>query len=47
MVAECDDFGANRPEIVKAALTAIVQSETSHVEQVREIIIRKRRALSN
>ncbi|NLV08344.1 ribbon-helix-helix protein, CopG family [Halomicrobium mukohataei] len=43
LVAECDDLGVSRSEIVKAILTAFVQSETNHVEQVREIIIRKRK----
>ena len=35
LVDECDDLGA--------ILTAFVQSETNHVERVREIIIRKRK----
>jgi len=39
LVAECDDLGVSRSEIVKAILTAFVQSETNHVEQVREVII--------
>ncbi|MDL0119758.1 ribbon-helix-helix protein, CopG family [Halobacterium salinarum] len=43
LVAECDDLGASRSEIVEAILTAFVQSETNHVERVREIIIRKRK----
>ena len=43
LVAECDDLGVSRSEIVEAFLTAFVQSETNHVEQVREIIIRKRK----
>ena len=43
LVAECDDFGASRPEIVEAILTAFVQSESNHAERVREIIIRKRK----
>jgi hypothetical protein len=30
-------------EIVEAMLTAFIQSETNHVERVREIIIRKRK----
>ena len=43
LVAECDDLGVSRSEIVEAILTAFVQSETNHVEQVREVIIRKRK----
>jgi metal-responsive CopG/Arc/MetJ family transcriptional regulator len=43
LVAECDDLGASRSEIVEAILTAFVQSETNHAEQVRKIIIRKRK----
>ena len=43
LVAECDDFGASRPEIVEAILTAFVQFESNHAERVREIIIRKRK----
>ena len=43
LVAECDDLGASRSEIVEAILTAFVQSESNHVERVREIIIRKRK----
>jgi len=34
LVAECDDLGASRSEIVDAILTAFVQSETDHVKQV-------------
>ena len=43
LVAECDDLGVSRSEIVEAILTAFVQSESNHAKQVREIIIRKRR----
>ena len=43
LVAECDDLGANRSEIVEAILTAFIQSESDHAKQVREIIIRKRK----
>ena len=43
LVAECDDLGASRSEIVKAILTAFVQSESNHAERVRKIIIRKRK----
>ena len=43
LVAECDDLGANRSEIVEAILTAFVQSESNQAKQVREIIIRKRK----
>jgi metal-responsive CopG/Arc/MetJ family transcriptional regulator len=42
-VAECDDLGVSRSEVVEAILTAFVHSETDHVERVREIIIRKRK----
>ena len=43
VVAACDDLGASRSEIVEAIPTAFVYSETTHVERVREIIIRKRK----
>jgi metal-responsive CopG/Arc/MetJ family transcriptional regulator len=43
LVAECDDLGASRSEIVEAILTAFVQSDSNHAERVREIIIRKRK----
>ena len=43
LVAECDDLGVSRSEIVEAILTAFVQSETNHVERVRDLIIRKRK----
>jgi len=43
LVAECDDLGVSRSEIVEAILTAFIQSETDHVERVREIIIWKRK----
>jgi metal-responsive CopG/Arc/MetJ family transcriptional regulator len=43
LVAECDDLGVSRSEVVEAILTAFVHSETDHVERVREIIIRKRK----
>jgi len=43
VVAECDDLGASRSEIVEAVLTAFVQSESNQTERVREIIIRKRK----
>jgi metal-responsive CopG/Arc/MetJ family transcriptional regulator len=42
LAAECDDLGASRSEIVEAILSAFVQSEANHTEQVREIIIRRR-----
>jgi metal-responsive CopG/Arc/MetJ family transcriptional regulator len=41
LVAECDDLGVSCSEIVKAMLTAYIQSDTDHVEQVREFIIRR------
>jgi len=43
LVAECDDLGASRSEIVEAIPTAFVQSKSNHAEQVRETIIRKRK----
>ena len=43
LVAECDDLGATGSEIVKAILTAFVQSEADHAERVREIIIQRRK----
>jgi metal-responsive CopG/Arc/MetJ family transcriptional regulator len=43
LVAECDDLGAAGSEIVEAILTAFIQSEANHTEQVREIIIRRRK----
>ena len=43
LVAECDDLGVSRSEIVETILTAFVQSESNHAERVREIIIRKRK----
>jgi len=43
LVAECDDLGVSRSEIVEAILTAFVQSEADHVERARKIIIRKRK----
>ena len=45
LVAECGDLGASRSEIVEAILTALVQTESNHAEQVREIIIRKRKGI--
>jgi metal-responsive CopG/Arc/MetJ family transcriptional regulator len=43
LVAECDDLGASRSEIVGAILTAFIRSDSDHVKQVREVIIRKRK----
>ena len=43
LVDECEDLGASRSEIVEAILTAYIQSDTDHVEQVRELIIRRRK----
>ena len=45
LVAECDDLGASRSEIVEAILTAFVQTGSNHAEQVREIIIRNRKGI--
>jgi metal-responsive CopG/Arc/MetJ family transcriptional regulator len=41
LVAESTDLGASRSEIVKAILTAFVQSDLNHAGRVSEIIIRK------
>ena len=43
LVAECNDLGATGSEIVGAILTAFIQSDSDHAEQVREVIIRKRK----
>jgi len=43
LIAECDDLGASRSEIVETILTAFVQSKSNHTKRVREIIIRKRK----
>jgi len=43
LVAECDDLGASRSEIVEAVLTAFIHSDSNQAKQVREIIIRKRK----
>ena len=43
LVAECDDLGANRSEIVETTLTAHIYSETNSVEQIRELLIRQRK----
>ena len=43
LVAECDDLGAPRSEIVEAILTAFIQTESNHAKQVRKVIIRKRK----
>ena len=43
LVAECDDLGASRSEIVEAILTAFVQSEANHAERVRKIIVQRRK----
>ena len=43
LVAECDDLGATRSEIVEAILIAFIQTESNHAEQVRKVIIRKRK----
>jgi len=43
LVAECDDLGASRSEIVEAVLIAFIHSDSDQAKQVREIIIRKRK----
>ena len=45
LVAECDDLGASRSEIVEAILTAFIQSEANHAERVQEIIIQRRKGI--
>jgi hypothetical protein len=47
LIAVCNDLGAAGFEIVEVMLTAFIRSEPDYAKQVREIIIRKRRALSN
>ena len=42
-VAECDNLGAAGFKIIEAILTAFIQTESDHAQQVREIIIRKRK----
>ena len=41
LVAECNDLGASRSEIVGAIPTAFIQSDSDHAKQVRDVIIRK------
>jgi hypothetical protein len=43
LVAECGNLGAADSEIVEAILIAFIQTESNHAQQVREIIIRKRK----
>jgi metal-responsive CopG/Arc/MetJ family transcriptional regulator len=43
LVAECDDLGVSRSEIVETILTAFIQSDSDNARRVREIIIRKRK----
>jgi len=43
LVAECDDLGASRSEIVEAILTAFIQTESDHAQQVRKVIIQNRK----
>jgi metal-responsive CopG/Arc/MetJ family transcriptional regulator len=43
LVDECDDLRASRSEIIEAILTAYVRSDSEHAEQVRELIIRRRK----
>ena len=43
LVGECDDLGASRSELVEAILTAYLRSDTEHVQQVRELVIRRRK----
>ena len=47
LVAECEALGASRSGIVEPILTALIQSESDHAKQVREIIIRERKGLSD
>jgi metal-responsive CopG/Arc/MetJ family transcriptional regulator len=43
LVEECDDLGASRSEIIEAILTGYVRSDSDHAEQLRELIIRRRK----
>lgn len=43
IVQEVDKLVAECNELVEAILTAFIQSDSNHAEQVREIIIRKRK----
>ena len=43
LVDECDDLGASRSEIIEAILTAYIRSDSDHAEQVRELILRRRK----
>ena len=43
LVAECDDLGVSRSEIVETILTAFIHADSDHAKQVREIIIRTRK----
>jgi metal-responsive CopG/Arc/MetJ family transcriptional regulator len=43
LVEECDDLGASRSEIIELVLTAYVRSGSDHAEQLRELIIRRRK----
>ena len=36
LVAECDDLGASRSEIIEAILTAFIQTESDHARQARK-----------
>jgi metal-responsive CopG/Arc/MetJ family transcriptional regulator len=47
LVAECDNLGVNRSEIVEAILTAFAQPETNHVEQEEKSLFENERALSD
>jgi MoaA/NifB/PqqE/SkfB family radical SAM enzyme len=43
LMEECDDLGVSRAEIIEAIPTAYVSSDSDHAEQLRELIIRRRR----
>jgi len=43
LVEECDDLGASRSEIIEPILTAYVRSDSDHAEQLRALIIRRRK----
>ena len=41
LVAECDELGTNRSEIVETILTAFIQPDSDHAKQVRDVVIRE------
>jgi len=47
LVAECEDLGASRSEIVEAILTAFVQSETTTLNGYEKSLFGNERVLFN